>query len=67
MAPYLADAQINTDRNLRLQYLAGAGVNRYEQAKIYNGILQARQFKPNLFTGTPEHVQALWGAVMTRQ
>ncbi len=67
MAPYLADAQINTDRNLRLQYLAGAGVNRYEQAKIYNGILQARQFKPNLFTGAPANVQALWGAVMTRQ
>ena len=67
MAPYLADAQINTDRNLRLQYLAGAGVNRYEQAKIYSGILQARQVKPNLFTGAPANVQALWGAVMTRQ
>jgi len=67
LAPYLADAQINTDRNLRLQYLAGAGVNAYEQAKIYRGILQARQFKPNLFTGRPDVVNALWGAVMTRQ
>jgi spermidine synthase len=67
MAPYLADAQINTDRNLRLQYLAGAGVNAYEQATIYRGILQARQFKQGLFSGTPERVQALWGAIMTRQ
>ncbi len=67
LAPYLADAQINTDRNLRLQYLAGAGVNAYEQAKIYRGILQARKYKPNLFTGRPDVVNALWGAVMTRQ
>ncbi len=67
MAPYLADAQINTDRNLRLQYLAGAGVNAYEQAKIYEGILQARRYKPNLFTGRPETVSALWQAVMARQ
>ncbi|MBL0173419.1 MAG: fused MFS/spermidine synthase [Gemmatimonadaceae bacterium] len=67
MGPYLADAQINTDRNLRLQYLAGAGVNAYEQATIYRGILQARQFKPNLFTGGTESLKALWEAVMIRQ
>ncbi len=66
-APYLSDAQINTDRNLRLQYLAGAAVNAYEQATIYSGILQARQFKPNLFTGAPDHVATLWNAVMMRQ
>ncbi len=67
MASYLSDAQVNTDRNLRLQYLAGAGVNAYEQAKIYRGILQARQFKSTLFSGAPDHLQALWGAVMARQ
>jgi len=67
MAPYLADAQINTDRNLRLQYLAGSGVNAYEQATIYEGILRARKYKPNLFTGRPETVSALWNAVMTRR
>ena len=30
LAPWLADAQINRDRNLRLQYLAGIG--RYSSA-----------------------------------
>src|SRR4029079_3326205 len=32
LAPWLADAQINRDRNLRLQFLAGLGLNNYDQA-----------------------------------
>ena len=32
LRPWLADAQINHDRNLRLQFLAGLGFNRYDQA-----------------------------------
>ncbi len=65
--PWLSDAQINTDRNLRLQYLAGAGVNAYEQAKIYEGMLQARRVKDGLFSGSPESVADLWQAVLMRQ
>ncbi len=65
--PWLSDAQINTDRNLRLQYLAGAGVNAYEQAKIYDGMLQARRVKDQLFTGSPQSVADLWQAVLMRQ
>jgi len=59
LRPWLADAQINTDRNLRLQYLAGLGVNKYEQALIYSQILSFRQPPGELFTGTPEKVQML--------
>ena len=31
--PWLQDAQINRDRNLRLQYLAGRGLNLYHADK----------------------------------
>ena len=51
LQPWLADAQVNRDRNLRLQYLAGLGVNKYEQAQIYSEILQYRSVPPNLFIG----------------
>ena len=34
LRPWLADAQINRDRNLRLQFLAGASLNTYDQASI---------------------------------
>jgi spermidine synthase len=49
---WLSDAQINRDRNLRLQYLAGLGVNVYEQQRIYEEILATRQWPPNLFAGS---------------
>ncbi len=66
LRPWLTDAQINRDRNLRLQYLAGLGVNKYEQAQIYSDILQYRQIPQDLFTGTPENLQTLYSAIMNR-
>jgi spermidine synthase len=60
LRPWLADAQINKDSNLRLQYLAGLGVNAYEQASIYSNILAGREFPTELFRGTsPETLEAL--------
>ena len=56
LRPWLADAQINHDRNLRLQYLAGLGLNEYDQAAIYSQMLQYRRFPEGLFTGTPEEI-----------
>jgi spermidine synthase len=50
---WLRDAQINTDRNLRLQYLAGLGLNAYQGAAIYNDLVSHRRFPDNLFVGTP--------------
>lgn len=61
---WLADAQVNRDRNLRLQYLAGLGVNKYEQASIYEGILSGGRWSDSLFTGSPERIQALRAAAM---
>lgn len=59
---YLADAEVNRDRNLRLQYLAGLGVNVYAQAQIYQNILRYRHFPDSLFTGSPERMAALISA-----
>ena len=36
---WLADAELNRDRNLRLQYLAGLALNRYDERAIYREIV----------------------------
>src|SRR5688572_16536525 len=43
MKAYLADAQINRDRDLRLQYLAGLGLNLYQSGPIYAEILRHKK------------------------
>jgi len=53
------DAQINTDRNLRLQYLAGMWLNSYMGTEILNSILAYYQFPDETFVGSPASVQAL--------
>lgn len=51
LEPWLAHAEINRDRNLRLQYLAGLELNTNESGSIYNAMLRYRQFPENLFVG----------------
>jgi spermidine synthase len=53
LTDWLRDAQINTDRNLRLQYLAGFGLNSYENAGIYDNMLSYRRYPDRLFIATP--------------
>ncbi len=53
LAPWLADAQINTDRNLRLQYLAGLGLNVSEGQRIYDDLIARRKFPERLFIAPP--------------
>lgn len=62
LGEYLKDAEVNRDRNLRLQYLAGKGVNVYAQDVIYRNILQYRRYPEGLFTGSPEMMAALRSA-----
>jgi spermidine synthase len=62
LRPWLADAQINHDRNLRLQYLAGLGVNVYDQAGIFSQMLQYRKYPEGLFTGSPERLAQIRGS-----
>ena len=59
LQPYLKDAEINRDRNLRLQYLAGIGLNAPAEQAIYRNIFKYRRFPEGLFVGTTTRVQAL--------
>jgi spermidine synthase len=63
MKAYLADAQINRDRDLRLQYLAGLGLNLYESGPIYAEILRHKKYPEGMFTGSPETLQKLRDAI----
>ena len=54
------DAKINTDRNLRLQYLAGMAFNRQEATNLLGGVLKYYQFpKQDLFVGSDEKLRDL--------
>jgi spermidine synthase len=56
---WLQHAQINTDRNLRLQYLAGLGLNQYLAPAIYQQIVQYGSLSPDLFTGSAARLRSL--------
>jgi spermidine synthase len=59
MKGWTEGAQINTDRNLRLQYLAGLSLNNYIEEKLLNGILEHYEFPKDIFVGSEAHMQAL--------
>jgi spermidine synthase len=59
LRPWLAGAQINRDIDLRLQYLAGMGVNNFSAGAIGSEIARARRFPPDLFSGSPEALAEL--------
>jgi spermidine synthase len=63
---WLRHAQINRDRNLRLQYLAGMGLNQYLAPVIYEQMLRASRFPWDIFTGSPERLRSL-GTGITAQ
>jgi spermidine synthase len=68
LKPWLADAAINRDRNLRLQFLAGMGLNLYQSADIYSGMLAyARRFPDELFVASPETLNALRAGILREQ
>ncbi|MGA3178822.1 MAG: SAM-dependent methyltransferase [Verrucomicrobiota bacterium] len=51
LGEWMADAQINTDGNMRLQYLAGMSLNTYDQTKILSEITRHYHFPNDLFVG----------------
>jgi spermidine synthase len=59
MKNWLSDAVINTDRNLRLQYLAGLGLNLYQSDAIYRSMIRDSAYPDDLFEGSPQTLQAL--------
>ncbi|MBI3048035.1 MAG: fused MFS/spermidine synthase [Acidobacteria bacterium] len=63
MANWLRGAAINTDRNLRLQYLAGLGLNLYQSNAIYQRMIADARYPDHLFTGSPETLDELRTAI----
>lgn len=59
LRPWLADAQINSDRNLRLQYLAGLGMNLQQADLTYRQMVSYLRFPDDMFIGPEERVAAL--------
>ena len=59
LQPWLEGAEINRDRNLRLQYLAGMGLNRYQSYPIYDEMLKCRKYPEDLFAGSRMYKTAL--------
>ena len=53
LGAWIADAEINRDRNLRLQYLAGTGLNYYRGESIFNAMIAGRRF-PNILFIAPD-------------
>jgi len=57
--PMLAGTPINRDLNMRLQYIAGWGVNSVMSEPIYRQILSYRRFPEDLMKGTGERIETL--------
>jgi spermidine synthase len=54
LAPWLADAEINRERHLRLQYLAGMAANIDQRFLIFQSMLQHRRYPADLFVASAE-------------
>ena len=59
LAEWLRGAAINHDSTLRMQYLAGLGLDLDDAASIYAGILAYRRFPADLFVSTAGSVNSL--------
>ena len=53
LEPWLRDAEINRDRSLRLQYLAGLALDRQDAYNIYDAIVWYRRYPRELFQVSP--------------
>jgi spermidine synthase len=63
LGPWYAGAELNRDGDLRLQYLAGWGINSSLEDFIYRQMLSYRRPPLNLFTGSSERVRSLMYAI----
>ena len=63
LTEWLRNVPINRDRNLRMQYLAGLGLNLDDAAAIYAGMLAYRRFPEDLFVSAEGRVDSLREAI----
>jgi len=64
LGKWSAGAELNTDADLRLQYLGGWGINSTLEDVIYRQMLAYRQLPNDLFFGSPERLGSLMNAIM---
>ena len=67
LTAWVSDGEINRDRNLRLQYLAGTGLNAYQGDAIFSSMVSGRRFPTNLFVADEGWKGALRGILGTGQ
>jgi len=67
LAEWLRNVPLNRDRNLRMQYLAGLGLNLDDAAAIYAGLLAYRRFPEDLFLSAEGRVDSLREAIRRQQ
>lgn len=68
LAPWLDGALINTDRNLRLQYLAGEGLNLYRGGVIFRDMMSMGPVSAeDYFSGSPARMRELERIIGARQ
>jgi len=68
LEPWLRGAQLNHDRNLRLQYLAGLSLDLYQADVIYADMLRHVSAMPeDLFVASAATKQALFAAIQRAQ
>ena len=61
---WLKDAAINRDRNLRLQYLAGLGLNLHQESAIYDHMTAFGPHRsPNVFSGSEALLEYMQRAI----
>jgi len=63
LSAWFQGAEINRDRDLRLQYLAGWGIDSRMEDRLYSKFLHYRKPPRDLFTGSPEMVQTVLDAI----
>src|SRR5436853_576713 len=63
LTTWLASAEFNRDRNLRLQYLAGLQLESNKGADAYSEILGQRRFPSDMFQASPAQLVALYRAL----
>jgi spermidine synthase len=68
LAEWLEGAEINRDRNMRLQYLAGQGLNFYRQQDIFDNMVRAGvRYPDSLFTGSDDLLAELARRIASQQ
>jgi len=56
---WMAGAQINSDRNLRLGYLAGIAINNTQAPEIFFRISKYYKFPKDMFSGSAQKIESL--------